>query len=160
MSSSGASIGEDLAPPLFTRAAIVFYRTPTIDSRVTLTSDLVESLWPRRKSGEHPSDLEKDWKGLQSDIKDHLPTRNRLAHDPASLVFDFYEAANAPEYKIEVRQASYMSETQRLRKPYQPLNAIGIEEIEAHMKIVSSLINRLRNFRDAAFPKPPATPFS
>jgi hypothetical protein len=32
--------------------AIIYYRTPTLDSRLSLTNDLVESMFPKRP-GEH-----------------------------------------------------------------------------------------------------------
>ena len=137
------------------RAAVVFYRTPTIDSRLTLTSDLIKSLLPRHLPGKHPPPLAKEWKVLQSDIKDNLPIRNRLAHDPAAPVVNVYKSIDGKVLKKRIRQASYMSETQRLRNPDQPLNALGIEDIRAHITVVSSLINCLRNFRDVAFAKPP-----
>ena len=139
------------------RAAIVFYRTPSIDSRVTLTSDLVHSFFPSHPPGAQPHPSLKEWKQLQADIKDNLPVRNRLAHHPAAPVVDLYESVDGTERKIEVRHASYMSDAEALRRREKTFEALGVEEISAHMKTLSSLINRLRNFRDGHFPPPPPT---
>jgi hypothetical protein len=140
------------------RAAIVFYRTPTVDSRVTLTSDLVHSMFPRHRPGEHPHLAVKTWKDLQAAIKDNLSVRNRLAHHPVAPVVDIYESEDGEEHRIEIRQASYISRTEHLRRREQAPDALGIEEIDAHMKIVSRLINRLRDFRGQEFPRRRSTP--
>jgi hypothetical protein len=129
------------------RAAIVFYRTPTIESRITLTRDLVYSALPGHRPGEQPHPSVTIWEELQGDIKDNLSIRNRLAHHSVTHVVDIYQSEDGKEHKIEIRQASYISQTEHLRKGGQPLEALGIEEIEAHIRVVHFLINRLRNFR-------------
>jgi hypothetical protein len=43
------------------QAAIVYYRTPTIRSRLTLTDDAVRALISRHKSDGHPHDDLKFW---------------------------------------------------------------------------------------------------
>jgi hypothetical protein len=66
------------------RAAIVFYRTPTIDTRLSLTSELVLTVLPQRerKDGGHDHPDVFYWKDLVKDIRDLLPIRNLLAHAP------------------------------------------------------------------------------
>ena len=72
------------------RAAIVFYRTPTIDSRLTLTNDLVNSFFPKHGPGEHPDPRIKRWREIQAEIREHLPDRNRLAHHPVGPTVNIY----------------------------------------------------------------------
>src|ERR1700690_2260787 len=62
------------------RAAIVFFRTPTLESRLTLTSDLIDSFFPRHAPGEQPDHRIKKWKEIAAEIRGQLPTRNNLAH--------------------------------------------------------------------------------
>jgi hypothetical protein len=131
------------------RTAIVFYRTPTLESRTTLTSDLVESLWPSLEPGGHPAPLLKEWKTLQADIKSLLPVRNSLAHHQVAPVVSVYTSDGGKNLTFQARQASHKSNTQRLRKPDDHLGVLGIKEITAHIQAVSEMINRLRNFRDA-----------
>jgi hypothetical protein len=41
--------------------AIIYYRTPSIESRISLTNDLLETLWPK-KPGQHETTELRDWK--------------------------------------------------------------------------------------------------
>jgi hypothetical protein len=140
------------------RASIVFYRTPTIDSRLTLTSDLVHSFFPRHESGEHPDPRVKRWKEIQAEIKDCMPVRNRLAHHPVGPVVEVYESADG-EHKIGVRHASYISQAEYLRRREAPSPpTLTAEEIDIHAQLVSHLVHDLRNFHRQKFRKPPPVP--
>jgi len=68
------------------RAAIVYYRTPSLDARLNLTDELVRTRFPKpaRKSGGHPPPDLKRWDELRKDIGDLLSTRNRIAHHPVA----------------------------------------------------------------------------
>lgn len=141
------------------RAAIVFYRTPNLDSRLTLTDDLVHSFFPKHEPGEHPDPTLKLWREFQTEIRNNLGTRNRLAHHPTGPVVDVYESEDGAEHKIEIRQASYQSTGERLRKRERiHLDPLGIEEIRGHAQIISRLTDQLRNFRKLYFPRPLLTP--
>lgn len=139
------------------RTAIVFYRTPTLDSRLTLTSDLVHSYFPRHRPGEQPDPRVTRWKEIQAAIRMNTPVRNRLAHHPVGPIMDVYLSADGDEHKIVVKAGSYISEGERLRKR-EELVPLGLTEIEEHTKTVLKLINELRNFRRQEFPKPPLAP--
>jgi hypothetical protein len=64
------------------RAAIVYYRTPTIDARLSLTDELVLSVLPQRarQSGGHDHPNVTEWRQIVKDIRELLPIRNILAH--------------------------------------------------------------------------------
>jgi hypothetical protein len=66
------------------QVAIVYFRTPTLDARLELTSELMLSVLPQRarQSGGHDHSDVKRWNTLVADIKNLLPTRNMLAHAP------------------------------------------------------------------------------
>jgi hypothetical protein len=140
------------------RAAIVFYRTPTIDSRLTLTSDLVHSFFPRHEPGEQPDPRIKRWKDLQAEIKENLPIRNHLAHHPVGPVVDIYETPDGKGPKFEVKPASYRSASEHLRKRERSPDILGINEVEAHTAIVSRIVTDLRNFRRQKVPSQPSEP--
>ena len=127
-------------------SAIVFYRTPTIDSRLTLTNDLVESIFPAHAPGEHPSPTLKEWRRLQSDIKTKLKIRNWLAHHPIDQIVDIYESKDGQEHKIEIRPASYISHTAHLRSPKESPQILVLTKVQDHIKVVSGLVDRLRRF--------------
>jgi hypothetical protein len=58
------------------RAAIVYYRTPSLDARLELTNELVLTVLPARER-----DV-KIWDNIKKEIKSLSPIRNRLAHHP------------------------------------------------------------------------------
>lgn len=128
-------------------AAIIFYRTPTIDSRISLTDDLVRSVFPITLSGKHDHPGLSVWKKLQVDIKAELHIRNGLAHNPVAPIADTSEGEDG---KLIVKEilwaASYISATAQLRRD-DPVVPIGKNKIDAHIKLISQFINRLRNFR-------------
>lgn len=68
--------------------AIIYYRTPTIDARLTLADDLVQAALPRRErqSGGHDHPHVARWKQLVKDIRALLPVRNLLAHSRVGRV--------------------------------------------------------------------------
>jgi hypothetical protein len=64
------------------RAAIVYFRTPTIDARLSLADELVLAVLPQRKKkdgGHDHRDVER-WKEVVKGIRNLLPIRNILAH--------------------------------------------------------------------------------
>src|SRR6266513_2014915 len=128
-------------------ASIVFYRTPTIETRLTLTSDLVEFVLPDYGPGEHPDSALKTWRRLQGEIRTKLAIRNALAHDPVGSLSDIYESVDGKEIRIEITTASYTSLTAHLRRPGKSPGIIRLRDIETHSDVVTGLMNRLLSFR-------------
>ena len=139
------------------RAAIVFYRTPTFETRLTLTNDLIHSFLPKHKPGDQPDPGVKQWREIQTEIREHTPIRNRLAHHPVGPVIDLYESTDGQKYKVDVVFAINISEGEHLRKG-EWLPPLGVGEINSHIKIVSRLANALGNFRRREMPKQPVEP--
>jgi hypothetical protein len=126
------------------RAAIVFYRTPTIESRLTLTNDLIYSFFPKHEPGDQPDARIKRWREIQAKIREHLPVRNRLAHHPVGPVVDLRDDQN-----LEIIHASHISSAERLRKGEE--QALEINDILVHRQIVLLIIGELRNFHRQEF---------
>jgi hypothetical protein len=61
--------------------AIIYYRTPSLEGRLSLTDDLIRSLFPK-KPGEHDHSILVTWAEILSDIRSLVPIRNALAHWP------------------------------------------------------------------------------
>jgi hypothetical protein len=133
--------------------AIIYYRTPTLDTRLTLTDDLARSLFPKLKSGEHATAPEKAWSALRTDIKGELPIRNQLAHSPAAPNVEFGERNKAgyPVSITDVWFASFTSATEKLRGRTEKELRLG--DVKSHIVKVGAFINRLRNFREHELPK-------
>src|ERR1700730_102814 len=66
------------------RAAIIYFRTPTLDSRLDLVEELIQTKLPRRmrEDGGHDHPLVTEWKTIIKDVKDLLQTRNFIANQP------------------------------------------------------------------------------
>jgi hypothetical protein len=67
--------------------SVIFYRTPTITTRLELTEELLLLALPQRKrrSGGHDHPSMREWKQIKKEIGRLLPERNALAHDPVTL---------------------------------------------------------------------------
>jgi hypothetical protein len=63
-------------------AAIVFYKSPSFDTRLTLVDELLSAVIPQpeRKSGGHPHELATEWDTIRKKLLDLSPIRNCLAH--------------------------------------------------------------------------------
>src|SRR5690242_4036852 len=118
------------------RAAIVFYRTPTIDSRLTLTNDLIDSFFPKHEGGDKPDARVKRWREIQTLLREHLPIRNRLAHHPVGPVVDLRDDNN-----FQIIYASHISSGERLRKG--EVEPLELAEIRAHRQTVLMILNEL-----------------
>lgn len=70
-------------------AAIIYYRTPTLDSRLSLTDELLRAFLPKseKKNGGHPHKLLTEWLKIRNKIRDLLPLRNSLAHHQVRQVY-------------------------------------------------------------------------
>src|SRR5580692_7435435 len=58
-----------------TLVSVVFFRSPTISSRLDLTNELLTVRFPK----DHPVIVQ--WKPIKKAMSDLLPVRNSLAHD-------------------------------------------------------------------------------
>jgi hypothetical protein len=63
--------------------AIIYYRTPSIEARMSLTDDLLTALWPKKPGQHDPNELV-DWKKIRNGIRELLPVRNLIAHAPVN----------------------------------------------------------------------------
>jgi len=83
--------------------AIIFFRTPTLDARLSLTDELLRTLLPKpdNMNGGHPHPHVKTWEGLANRIRNGLSFRNRLAHWP------IYEIWKTKPGRVSVRTDDY-----------------------------------------------------
>jgi|SRR5271166_2864442 len=129
--------------------SIVFYRTPTIDARLKLASELTLSILPQRtrKSGGHDEPLVATWKQIETEINDLLPVRNLIAHSPVKMNVSYPHDAPSPKERILATKVSYeitTSERERLRgrNPRQ----IRDEELRSHLATLRDVHARLDAF--------------
>jgi hypothetical protein len=123
------------------QAAIVYYRTPTIEARRQLADELVKTVLPRKTppSGGHDHEDVKVWNAIQKEIEELLPTRNRIAHQPMGPHMEF--DSDARELWFEI----YMSDHEQARKD-QSVAGLRKEDLQAHIMAVWLLKDRLAAF--------------
>ena len=71
----------------YEQSAIIYYRTPTLNARLGLTDEIVQSVLPKRpkKSGGHYHPSVKAWKVAIEGFCNLLAIRRRIAHQPISI---------------------------------------------------------------------------
>jgi hypothetical protein len=124
------------------QAAIVFYKTPTLDARMTLTDELVKLVLPQHKADDHPHEDLKLWVTTYKMIDKLKPVRNRIAHCQAGV-----NISQAGSWWI-----LYESNNERMRgKPGAP--PLQIVDLTRHLIDVGKARSLLHNFYYSTLPK-------
>ena len=146
------------------RVAIVYYRTPTLDSRLQLTNELVRTVLPARDppSGGHDHPDTKKWDDLRGQIIGLLPVRNRMAHHPVTYkdlglpVLGL--STPGPGFALPVIGSwyeSYVSEAEKLRGKHEDIKPLTAPDLSQHRVSVEIVIKQLDLFRARVLSKYP-----
>jgi hypothetical protein len=115
-------------------AAIVYYRTPSIDVRMSLTDELVKSVLPKRarKSGGHDHSDVKLWNDIETDFRDLQQPRNQIAHHPVTVQqrrFSANDAVGTPIFEswFEI----YVSQAEQLRERSTRFKPMRVDDLRA-----------------------------
>jgi hypothetical protein len=129
--------------------SIVFYRTPTLEGRLSLADELMGTIFPKPENGEHLHFDAGIWSKLLSDLRFQMPIRNQLAHSPTGAgIFGFTdERTGKIDEIVEIKMQSYPhdQEMHRPKKPNRKL--LHHEDLETHLNAVRAIYSRLRTFR-------------
>jgi hypothetical protein len=135
------------------QSAIIYYRTPGLNTRLDITSELVRTtLLP---SWERPgkNDLRiKAWISAIKPFKDLLSVRRRIAHQPVRWepLRVGMRLGAAPSY-VEL----YVGANERLRDSQAKLPPLNIDDLRSHRAAVNQLSDRLSAFYHEVLIKPP-----
>jgi hypothetical protein len=124
--------------------AIIYYRTPTLASRLELVSELITTVFPLPKSGDHPSLERRTWKEIHDDFERLLPERNLLAHSPVGPTITNTNG----DWLNDIRYESYTHRNERMRGK-SAKGPMTLEDLRKHISSLVSLWSRLRTFRHA-----------
>lgn len=146
------------------QAAIIYFRTPSLDARLTLTDELVKSVLPKptRKSGGHEAPSVKRWNGLESKIRSCLNIRRRIAHNPvrpneASFQFDDDDQFKGAGFSFSWYEL-YVSDHEEARgRDIKPKNLIVTDLID-HELALTRLAVDLKSFCEDVLSKQLPTP--
>jgi hypothetical protein len=136
------------------RAAIVYYRTPTIDARLKLVDELVRSVLPKRerKVGGHDHPDLKEWNALQNEITDLLSTRRRIAHHPVAAYIETV-GRRLGELEAKTWLEIYVSDAERLRERASDMVPLKQDDLVQHTMKVQAAVTRLAKFLRETLPK-------
>ncbi len=130
------------------QAAIVYYRTPTMDSRLSLTSELIASHFPKPKSGDHPPKELRTWAKLESTIRSELKVRGRLAHHHTGARQELLELppeTGADVFAWEIFE-SYVSYAESLRGKHDERPSLKEADLIDHLRQVSEFSRQLDEY--------------
>jgi hypothetical protein len=136
----------------YDQSAIIYYRTPGLDVRFTLTTEIVKTtLLP---SWERPGKSDpriKAWDAIAVDFRKLLAVRRRIAHHPVRAGSSSwrYTPGLDSEFAIEV------GEHERLRDSQANLPALGLRHLVVHRLGVEGLRQKLEAFYEDVLTKPP-----
>lgn len=134
----------------YRRTAILFYNIPTLDSRLDTCSELLTTVFPEVKTGEHQHKDQEAWCDLVKATKDAMKTRNRLAHSP---VAPFLASGNNWLKAISQGEAIqfrlYTPLPKKNRKKHAKEGSIDLADLKAHLATVAELSGRFQRWQDA-----------
>jgi len=145
------------------QTAIVYYKSPTLDTRLNLVDDLVRAILPQRerKDGGHDHPHVIAWTKLHKAIKDVLPERNLLAHAPVKEVEAVQTRMPLTGPDPFVTLASWleivMSEGEKLRGRGEK-KPIRTNDLTEHLAAVQFLSSRIAVFHGTIAAEPPGEP--
>lgn len=136
------------------RAAIVYYRTPSIEGRIALTDELIKSLLPQRDKidGGHDHPSVKEWNNIISEIRSLLPQRNMIAHSPIQPVqinimkFDPPYSRRFRKVREEYMVESYRSKAEIYRGKAKQIT-LSPKDLLNHHTSVKTFVKKLYLFR-------------
>lgn len=146
------------------RAAIVYYRTPSIDARLSLADELVKAALPKRtrKDGGHDHADVAHWRELEKECRGLLPVRNRIAHHPVGPRFmmrgGFGSAGflargmEPPKLTTETWFEIYVSQNEQLREGAAKKRPLRIKALWDHLLATDRIKGGLHQFRYVRLP--------
>jgi hypothetical protein len=154
------------------RAAIVYFKTPSLAGRISLVDELIKTVLPKpeRKDGAHHHQDVITWTNLRKKIEPEFATRRRIAHHPAGYRKVIAEirpsdeppgelAAGVVHMKVahEVgefyRPEIYMSENEILRGKGVIDDPLFIGAVQSYSERINSLADELQHFLRDVFLK-------
>jgi hypothetical protein len=152
-------------------AALVYYKTPSLNARISLIDELVRAALPPPRSGkQHHHDLIR-WKAINKKLTDLLKIRRQIAHQPIRVTYrmrsDNPAYANAPpgtpipfeHVKLIPSFQIFMSVDEQLRGKHDDAKPLKTDALSIHATQVTLLANEVHDFRagplQAYLQKPP-----
>lgn len=143
-----------VGPPV--QCAIIYYRTPGIDARISLVDEIVRSLLPRTQNGQRPDPSCISWGKLNRATADLKGIRRRIAHHPVHVSFWGKEDENGVVVDVDTDRTNFeifVSQEERRRDESKQWDPLTLAHLVAHLTSVSALAIDLERFRLDVLPK-------
>lgn len=143
------------------RAAIVYFKSPSLEARMTLTQELVESVLPKTTTGQPIHDDLKAWNEIVGAFNRLKQIRNRIAHHPVSSRMattsgDFgrepYGSKPFGSTTIDYWFENYVSPEEHLRGRHDQTLPLGLDDLKKHHRSTFDLTNMLDEFLENHLP--------
>jgi hypothetical protein len=133
-------------------AAIVYYRTPTMDARMNLADELVTVALPKppRKSGGRDYPDLKAWTDIGTQFNALKTPRNQMAHHPVWFrVAGLFrgDPAHTPPINEPSWFEVYVGQNERLRGRSAKSKPLRLNDLRIHLTKLNQLIASLQQFR-------------
>jgi hypothetical protein len=145
--------------------AIVFYRTPTLDTRINLCDELLRTILPtpERKNGGHEHMLAGEWRRIKKTLQDLMPERNFMAHkgimhDADPIIVEI--GANRARIMNPNRKTWFELHlgNEKMRPVDKRITNLKIGDLKRHHAEVKKAFERLIAFEGGVLAMRPATP--
>jgi hypothetical protein len=140
-------------------AAIIYYKTPSINARISLIDELVRAALPPPRNGEqHHPDLIR-WKDINKGLTDLLKVRRQIAHQPVQVKYrirsDNPAYADAPpgtpipfeHVQLIPSFQLFMSVDEQLRGKSDGAKPLKTDDLSIHATQVTLLAGQIHDFR-------------
>jgi len=135
------------------QAAVVYARTPTIDSRLRVITDLLNIIFPKPGSGGHRHKAFKRWEIVTKNITTLLPVRNRIAHHPTGNKVIMKpgpeDAGGFSEIYLFEVFGLHLSDFDAVRGKHKEKPELYEADLAEHLAAVTKLREELLSFRRA-----------
>ena len=134
------------------QCAIIYYKTPSMNARLTMTSEIVKSRLPlpKQENGGKPHPDVAAWSKAAAGFESLLSARRRIAHQPSAMRVPPHAAfvghafagaiyASGDDEYFEI----YTSLAEQLRGKEAERSPLKIADLEKHLADVTALRDRL-----------------
>jgi hypothetical protein len=142
------------------QAAILYYRTPGLDSRLKMVDEIVRSVLPKKpdRAGSHDHPDVKRWKKISAQCSNLFGTRRRIAHQPVRAQETLAPAGPPPIPYLYIMDQSvnnmtmqasfeiYTSQTEMMRGKESKLSPLTLTDLQEHQKTTSQVRSQINMF--------------
>lgn len=129
--------------------SIIYYRTPSLEARLKLVDELMETVFPPPENGKHKHSDADVWKKLSKGIQDQMPVRNQLAHSPTAMgiwgTVDDETGKVSQVVELKMQSSPHRHEMNRPKGTSKKM--LLKQDLEKHLQEVREIHMRLRTFR-------------